>query len=525
MEMYINAFVPDNIRVAILKDGRLEAFFEDFTQDHPTRSNIYIGRVINVEPSLEAGFVEYGSSKHGFLPMSEIVPQAWNRKFDQNKKPRIENVIHRGQLITIQVEKEATDTKGARLTTNLSLAGRYMVLMPFSETRGVSRKIADPDARRECRDIAAGLNINKGAGIIIRTAGIDQNKRALVRDLNFLKRLWKEISRKAKAATSPMLLHAEADLIQRVLRDYYINEIETIWIDDRAALEKAESFFKLFMPRQRRNLKLFSSDSPIFSHFEIESQIEDINQRIVELPSGGSLVIDQTEALVAIDVNSGKLKSQNQEMTAYETNLQAAQEIARQLMLRDLGGIVVIDFIDMVSAAHKKAVERALREALKVGKARHRVGKVSSFGLCTLTRQRLGKSVHLAGQQPCMQCNGAGVVPDPNVASVRLLRRLRAQAALGNLESIHLHIDPELANHFQNLFRAQLLQIEKKHNLRILINLEKTCNYEELKVVQRRDSKPPDPVEPAGTEIKKPKKETTSPKETPNREFHQPSGS
>ncbi len=491
-EMIINAFVPENVRVAILEDKRLNAFFEDFARDHRSRSNIYLGRIIHIEPSLDACFVDFGKERHGFLPFSEIAPIYRQSNSSKTADKRIEKKVKRGQLLVVQVDKEAVGSKGAKLTTYLSLAGRYMVLMPYSDTRGVSRKIDDPETRKGRKEIIDKLNVPKGMGLILRTAGEDKNKRELTRDLNYLNRLWKEIQKKARKFTGPGLIHAEADLIQRILRDYYTSDIERVWIDDPVALSKAENFFKLFMPRQKRTLRFFSEKLPIFSHFEIESQIEEIHSRRVLLPSGGSLVIDPTEALVAIDVNSGKMKSKNQETTAFETNLEAVKEVARQLALRDLGGIVVIDLIDMTNGSHKTTVERTLRDELRKGKARTKIGKISSFGLCTLTRQRLGRSIRTLGQRECPTCMGSGLIPDLDVVSMRLMRKLRAEAASGKFKSVRVILALDLANHFQNRFRSEINIIERELDMEVFIEASSSANSQgfEIVYVERKKVEP-----------------------------------
>ncbi len=468
-EMLINASEPGNIRVAILDRGRLDAYFEEYDEEAQSRGNIYLGRIANVEASLDACFVEYGEAKHGFLPFGEILGEAVDGKPGEGKA--IHHRLRRGQLLVVQVDKEPIGTKGARLTTNISIAGRYMVLMPHSETVGVSRKIEDPEARKAYRDLAAQINPPKGMGIIVRTAGLGQGKRDLSRDLSYLLRLWKDIQGKAASAKQPLLLHAEAELILRVLRDYYTSDITRTWIDEPQAFEKAQEFFKLAMPRQKSTLQAYSDREPIFDRFGVERQLELIHGRSVPLPSGGSLVIDSTEALVAIDVNSGKTKAKGgQEATAYETNLEAAAEVARQLRLRDLGGIVVIDFIDMDKAARRTAVDKALRDAMKADKARHQLGKISAFGLCTLTRQRLGRALARTGSIPCPTCGGGGRVRDQESVALRVLRRIRAEASGGGVGAVRVRLHPSLAEHVQNRHRADLLAVERQ--LGILITLQ-----------------------------------------------------
>jgi len=470
-EMIINAVVPENVRVAVLVDGRLCEFFEETQELYRSRSNVYLGKVTNVEPSLDACFVEYGADRHGFLPAGEIVPAYWaSKKKTKSSRKRIETMVRRKQSLLVQVEKEPIAEKGARLTTNISLAGRYLVLTPYSDSIGVSRKIEDQDQRRRAREMGSSLKPPKGMGFIIRTAGRGETKRAFARDLSFLIRLFKEIQKRKRSRDTPGLVHAEADLIQRVLRDYYTNEIDSVWIDDPNALEKARRFFKVFSPRQRKKLKVHEERVPIFSHFKIEEQIEGIHGRKVELPSGGSLVIDQTEALVAIDVNSGKMKHhRGQEETAYETNLEAAAEIGRQLRLRNLGGIIVIDFIDMTSQSHKTAVERVLRKAMISDKARRQIGKISAFGLCTLTRQRLDQPIRLIGYEECPECHGDGIIRAPEAVAVRLLRRIQARVAFGNVASVFVRLHPDLANHIHNRHRSDLLALEKEFDVEVQI--------------------------------------------------------
>jgi ribonuclease E len=499
-ELIINAIVPENIRVALLVDGVMQDFFEETQERFRTRSNIYLGKVKTVQQSLDACFVDYGENKQGFLPVSEIVRVNWAKQPKKRSAPRIDDVIKRNQFVVVQVDKEPISTKGARLTTNISLAGRHLVLTPYSEILGVSRKIVDPEQRKKYKELGASLKPPKGMGIIIRTVGFGQAKRAMARDMNFLARLWNEILKRSKRASEPGLLHTEAEIVQRVLRDYYTNDIDKVWIDDQTALDKSRQFLKFFMPREQRKLMHYEGRVPIFSHFNIEDQIESIHRRKVELPSGGSLVIDQTEALVAIDVNSGKMRSnKGQENTAYETNKEAATEIGRQLKLRNLGGIVVIDFIDMTSGAHKTAVERALRESMRNDKARRQIGKISAFGLCTLTRQRLDQSVNVIGFRECPTCAGDGVVREPDAVAIRLLRKIQTSLASGLTESVRVRLHPDLANFLQNKYRSDLASLEHEFNIAIEIEATNDVNpSEEIVEIHSRkiDSKSIVPAAP-----------------------------
>jgi ribonuclease E len=458
-EMVINAVVPEDVRAAVLQDGQLEHFFEETVERFHTRSNIYLGKVVSVQPSLEACFVEYGVSKQGFLPYDEILPVYRKDK----KKP-----VRPGQTLIVQVDKEPVGEKGSRLTTYLSLAGRYLVLTPHSTTRGVSRKIEDPEQRQKHRELVSKLNPPKDSGIILRTAAFGTSKRDLSRDMNYLIRLWKDLQAKAKKTTQPALLHSEVNLIRRVLRDYYTNDMDCIWIDEAGAHKQAKKFVQLYLPRHQNKLKMYTDRTPIFSHFGIEKQIEAIRSRKVPLPSGGSLVIDQTEALVAIDVNSGKTRGRrDQEENAYTTNREAAVEIARQLRLRNLGGIIVIDFIDMNAARHRTAVERLLRDGMRYDKARHQIGKISAFGLGTLTRQRLDQAIRLVGYRECPTCKGDGIIRAPDAAALRLLRSLQAGLADGTTQAVRISLHPTLANHLQNKHRSDIAALERQSGVKV----------------------------------------------------------
>jgi ribonuclease E len=486
-EMVINAVVPEDVRVAVLQDGKLERFFEETVERFHTRGNIYLGKVVGVQPSLEACFVDYGVSRQGFLPFDEIL----SLYLQDKHKP-----VNRGQNLIVQVDKEPVGEKGSRLTTYLSLAGRYLVLTPHSTTRGVSRKIEDPEERQKHRELVAKLNPPKDSGIILRTAAFGASKRDLARDMNYLIRLWKDLQAKVKQTSQPGLLHSEVNLIRRVLRDYYTNDMDRIWIDEANAHKQAKKFVKLYLPRHQGKLKMFTDRTPIFSHFGIERQIEAIRSRKAPLPSGGSLVIEQTEALVAIDVNSGKTRGKrDQEENAYETNKEAAVEIARQLRLRNLGGIIVIDFIDMNSPRHRTAVERILRDSMRNDKARHQIGKISAFGLGTLTRQRLDQAIRLVGYRECPTCKGDGIIRAPDAAAVRLLRSLQAGLADGSIQAVRVSLHPTLANHLQNKHRADIVALERNFGVKVDIEAvpELDLSIENIEFV-------PKPVQPKSPE-------------------------
>ena len=460
--MFINAVLPENVRLAIVEDGRLQSFFNESEEQARIRGNIYLGRIANVEPSLDACFVDFGGERHGFLPMDEIAEVA---NLDAAERRRR---LRRGQTLVVQVDKEPIGTKGARLTTFLSLAGRYLVLMPHSETRGVSRRLDDGD-RQRFREIVSRLEVPPGMGVIVRTAGQDRGKRELGQDLGQLLRLYAEIQKRAEKSATPALLHAEDDLVVRVLRDYFQNDIQEVWIDENQAFQRAQEFFRRFMPRLQSCVRLWSEPAPLFSRFDLEQQIRAIQQRRVPLPSGGSLVIEQTEALVSIDVNSGRTRgAPGQENTALATNLEAAREVARQLRLRDLGGIIVIDFIDMSQSRHNSEVEKALREAMRPDKARFQINKISSFGLCTLTRQRLGQSSRVMGYDPCPTCAGDGRVRSPEATALDALRRIANELSRGEGGEIRVALPVPVANLLANQ-RERLLEIERRHRGRVFI--------------------------------------------------------
>jgi len=480
-EMLINAAMSENVRAAIVAAGKLWQYFEESEQLHRTRGNIYLGRVTSVRPSLDACFVDYGEKRHGLLPAKEVV-LAQAADPSRSSAHNIRKLVKQGQMLLVQVEKEPVGEKGARLTTDISLAGRHLVLMPYSGSLGVSRKIRDGAARKLARDLVSQLKPPRGMGLIVRTVAAGETKRTLLRDLNYLVRLWKDIQVRSRKLKKTGLVHAEADLVTRILRDYYDNDVQKVLIDGDRALESARHFFRLFAPRQSSRLQLFPGPEPIFSHFGIEEQIDQIHERTVALSSGGSLVIDPTEALVAIDVNSGKMSGKpDVERTALESNLEAAEEVARQLRLRNLGGIIVIDFIDMNKSSNRKEVERRLRRAMADDKARHRVGPISAFGLCTLTRQRLEQPLRLIGFNTCPRCQGIGLIRSSESLAIKVMRDLESHAARRRPGRVEIRANCDLANALQNRYRQQLAHLEREVGLRVEVFAEAgrdTSSYE-----------------------------------------------
>ncbi|MCK6549522.1 Rne/Rng family ribonuclease, partial [Myxococcota bacterium] len=469
--MLINATVADELRIAIVEDGELVELDIETTDQNQLRGNIYKGVVHNVEQSLAACFVDIGGHKQGFLPFDEITPNLYGRKVKDGENVRITDVIKRGQEIVVQVMKDAVGEKGATLTTHLSIPGRFTVLMPGSDASGVSRKIEDETARKKIRAIAAKIERPEDCGFIVRTAGLGQGRTAIQKDLNLVIALYEKVQKSASIARAPSLLYAEPDLISRTLRDFFSDEIDEVWIDSREEYEAARSYFEELMPEFVERIQWYQNPIPIFAYYHVEEQIEATFHRQVQLPSGGSIVIDQTEALVAIDVNSGKNTSErDHEDTVYKTNLEAAEEVARQLKLRDLGGIIVVDFIDMELRKNERSVEKALAEAAKLDKARYKISKINAQGLCVLTRQRIRQGMRRAFQRRCSVCAGTGWLRTPESHSLSLLRRVETRLAQGGVGEVRVSTHRETAEFILNHKRSELLALEREYHCRIIIS-------------------------------------------------------
>lgn len=462
--MLINATRSTEVRAAILDDGKLEQFEIEVEDAGLLKGNVYRGVIANVEPSLNACFVDLGLEKHGFLPFDEIATSCYHEKWSRNdEKPRVEDVMRRKREVIVQVVKDSQGNKGPALTTFTSIAGRYIVLMPQEDSRGVSRKVDNDAQRKKIKEIAAGLKIPSQYGFIVRTAGLDRTKVELNRDAAALIRTWKDIEKAAKKEKGPALLHEDTDLVVRMLRDYFSTDITEIYVDTEVAYARAYHYIRTVMPRARDVLHFYDDKTPLFSRHNVEEQVETIFSRRVELPSGGYILIDPTEALTAIDVNSGKSnKHKSQEETAYHTNLEAAAEVARQLRLRDHGGLVVIDFIDMAQPKQNRQVEKALKDALKIDKARTYVGRISDNGLLELNRQRIRQSLQHQTHRACPTCEGRGSIPSPDFVALNLMRKIEGRAATGLVDKVVVSLHPELADHLQNTHRQDLVEIERR---------------------------------------------------------------
>jgi Rne/Rng family ribonuclease len=494
-EMVINAASVDECRIAVLQDRKLEEFFVERSSSVSHVGNIYKGVITNIEASIQAAFVDFGLAKQGFLHISDVQPQYFGgsssepegvgQKTPRRDRPPIQKCFRRGQEVIVQVIKEGLGTKGPTLSTYLSIPGRYIVMMPGMTKLGVSRKIEDEDIRRKMRSVLNELTLPKDMGFILRTAGEGRTKRDLQRDLTYLQRLWKTVVARVKTTGAPAELYRESDLITRTIRDVFGSDFDKLIIDDPDAANRAREFLRIAMPRSPESIvEEYSGRIPMFHHYGIESQIEAIHARQVRLKSGGSIVIDQTEALVAIDVNSGRLRNvADEEETAYKTNIEAVHEIARQLRLRDLGGLVVCDFIDMRYDRHKKAVERELRELLKQHKERARILRMSQFGLIELTRQRQGPSIKGGVYSDCKHCKGSGLVKTPESMTLHVLRNIQKAIFNDNVSRMLITVSVDVAMELQNRKRAVLHQLEVDTGKDIVIRTDPTYSWDQQRYV------------------------------------------
>ena len=468
--MLFNATQSEELRVALVDGQRLYDLDIETAIRETKKSNIYKGKITRVEPSLEAAFVDYGSERHGFLPLKEISRIYFKDGADISGRVNIKEVLREGQEIVIQVAKEERGNKGAALTTFISLAGRYSVLMPNNpRAGGVSRRI-EGEARSEARDALSALDIPADMGLIIRTAGIGKSVEELQWDLDYLMNLWGSIDSASKDRPAPFLIYQESSLITRTIRDYFRNDINEVIIDEPAIYEQARQFMEQVMPNNLHKVKLYDDPVPLFTRYQIETQIESAFQREVRLPSGGALVIDHTEALISIDINSARAtKGGDIEETALNTNLEAADEIARQLRLRDLGGLVVIDFIDMSPTKNQREVENRMRDALKVDRARVQVGRISRFGLLEMSRQRLRSSLGESSQLVCPRCSGQGTIRGVESSALSILRIVEEESMKEKTARIIAQVPVDVAAFLLNEKREILFDIEKRQNIKVLL--------------------------------------------------------
>ncbi len=480
-EMLINVAESEECRIAILSNHRLDELHAERAAASSNVGNIYKGRVTNVEPSIQAAFIDFGLPQHGFLHISDLHPQYFpdskgeteqvGKKTPRRQRPPIQTCLKRGSEVIVQVIKEGIGTKGPTLSSYISLPGRFLVMMPGMEQLGVSRKIEDEDTRRKMREILGQLSLPKDMGFIVRTAGVDRTKRDLQRDLNFLSRLWKKVDQRMKKVPAPAELYKESDLVIRTIRDVYDSSLKRIVVDNEAVADRVREFLRIASPRAHDVVEVYDDAEPLFHRYGIEREIDRLHSKTVPLPCGGSLVIEQTEALVAIDVNSGRFRvPENAEETAYRVNLEAVDEIARQLRLRDLGGLIICDLIDMTHDRHRRQVERLFSEALRKHKERAKILRISRFGLIEMTRQRQRPSLAKSHFRECPKCAGSGHIKAPDSVALEVMRKIKLACQRPSVARVDVKVSTAVANDMLNRKRHRLTDLERAGGQTIVIH-------------------------------------------------------
>jgi ribonuclease E len=521
-EMLINVSQPEECRIAIMEDGVLEELYVERTSGENYVGNIYKGRIVNIEPSIQAAFVDFGVGRNGFLHISDVEPQYYrqggldpDKAFDTPEpaakaeegggtrtaarrktrlgdrprvKPPIQDVLRRGDEVLVQVIKEGFGTKGPTLSTYISIPGRYLVLMPPLGRVGISKKIDNEHDRRMLREIMLDLKPPKGVGFVVRTAGTTRTKQEMARDMAYLLRLWKSIVRRMRKYSAPIDIYQESDMIIRTIRDMFTDNVGRILIDEPAAYERAREFLELVMPRYASRLQLYEGKEPLFHRYGLEEEIGRIHQRKVPLKGGGSIVIDTTEALVAIDVNSGSFRTEKSaEENAYQMNLIAAKEIARQLRLRDLGGVIVNDFIDMRKEKYRRGVEKALHDAMKRDRARTKVLRTSPFGLIEMTRQRIRPSLRKSIFRDCPTCSGTGMVKTAESMAIEVMRTLQLSATRDDVTRLDITVHDDVATWINNRKRREMAHFEDTTHIQLHVVGKDGVSPEHL-VFEARDA-------------------------------------
>jgi ribonuclease E len=494
-EMLINVAESEECRVAVVEDSALEELYIERASRGRYVGNIYKGRVVNVESAIQAVFVDFGASRNGFLHISDLHPRYFpkadgsrtetvgHRKSLKLRQP-IQNCLHKGDEVIVQVTKEGINTKGPTLSTYLALAGKFLVMMPWMRKHGISHKIEDEKERARLREMLEESRPPQGHGFIIRTAGRGCSRRDMLRDLKYLDRLWGTVQKRMKSEKAPAELYRESDLVIRTLRDVFNSKISAVICDSENVVRKIKDFFSQAYPRLERRVVYYDGKIPLFHKYKIEDEIAKVQSRTVELREGGSIVIEQTEALVAIDVNSGRYRrDQSAEQTAYRINTEAATEIARQLRLRDLGGLIICDFIDMRNEKHRRDVERTFRMAVKTDRARSKILRISSFGVVEMTRQRMRPSLQSAIYLACPNCGGTGFVKSHESLALDVIRLLTLSAAKDQVKRIELFVPPEVAEYLHNEKRTAIAHIEQLNDKRIIIHSATNYTGEQLELV------------------------------------------
>jgi ribonuclease E len=468
--MLVNVTHVEESRVATLDDGLLQQYEIETASRAHLKGNIHNAVVENIHPALDAAFLRIGPDLKGFLPLDEVNFRLLPSRSDSRKHGRIGQHLHAGQKLMVQVVREPFAGKPPTVTTYFSLPGRYLVLMPGVDSSGVSRKIENSDQRDKLKKMVEELSPPEGFGVIVRTAGVGQNKTELQRDLRYLLRLWESIQRASRGTDFPGLVYRERDLVIRTIRDHFTHDIDEVWIDNPDTHDRALEFVRDVMPTKAKNVKLYTGDRPLFSKFNLEEQIESIYKRRVPLRSGGEIVIDGTEALTAIDVNSkGAPRQGDAEENALATNLEAASEIARQMRLRDLGGLIVIDFIDMMASRNQKKVEKVMRDAMKNDRAKHDIVRISKLGLMEMARQRLRAEKMQATYAACPVCEGYGLVKNVESAGLAALRKLQARCLRADFGKVRMGVPPEIAQWLLNFKREEIVSLERRHGIKVVV--------------------------------------------------------
>lgn len=492
--MLINVAESEECRVAVVENGVLDELYMERASLVSHVGNIYKGRVVNVEPGIQAAFVDFGINRNGFLHISDVHPRLFTRQKDSAEKigrrkalsqrPLIQKCLKKGREIVVQVTKEGVNTKGPTLSTYVSLPGKYVVLMPWMNRTGISQKIEDEDEKKRLRQIIDTLDVPKGAGLIIRTAAVGATKRELQNDIAYLGRLWNAIRKRIDTESAPAGIYQESDMVIRTIRDIFNNKISRIICDSEPVTKRIRDFLAIVQPRLKKRVISYDGKTPLFHKYGIEGEISKIQSSRVELKSGGYIVIEQTEALVSIDVNSGKYRRQtNAEKTAFKINSEAAVEIVRQLKLRDMGGLIICDFIDMRDSKNKREVEKIFRQELKKDRARSRMLRMSPFGLIELTRQRMRPSLQSSSYLKCSYCGGSGIIKSYESQSIEIIRLLYLAAAKKNIAKVELFVSPEVAGFLQNQKRATIARIETESEKQIVINADQNCVGENYNIV------------------------------------------
>lgn len=493
-EMLINVSAGEECRIALVDNGKLEELYMERTSSTSHVGNIYKGRVTNVEAAIQAAFIDFGMDRNGFLHISDLMPtyfgrdgsdiqETVGRKLSRRDRPPIQKCLRRGDEIVVQIIKEGIGTKGPTLNTYLSIPGRILVMMPGMARMGVSRKIEDETERRRLRQILDSLKPPKDLGFIIRTAGIGKTKAEIQRDLQYLTRLWATLEKKRDSGPGPMELHTEGDLVTRTVRDVFTSDVDRVVVDNKEVVKRVKDVIKLSSPRTRNKVEFYEETVPLFHQWGIERELESIYSRYVPLPSGGSLVIDSTEAVVAIDVNSGRMREHaDAETTAFRTDMEAADEIPRQLKLRDLGGVIICDFIDLRFERHRRELEERLHANFQRDRAKTKVLRMSQFGIIEITRQRMRPSLKRSIYFDCPHCKGAGLAKTPESMSLDVMRKLAVAISDAKVVRIELTVCPEVSYYLQNKKRTQIAELEATHNKRISIKADATVGLDEVRI-------------------------------------------